>query len=337
MPDELSPEEKLLRLIRGGQKPANQDNPQATPASAPEKRKQPAIRRQTAKPVEKKKQVTKPIPEKEVVEKSGATKKNNTVQQSSITEIKKKTGVSTDKKTDRPASKPQSTTQPSVSEKSSSIPQHPLPPDRAVQPIQDEKKQESVDTADTNNTERGKKPYAILVFWTWIMSGFNIWNRLLLIILLFVIGITTWHIFNLMNIPVRLPENFVLQYDNDSSLNSESVELMESEPKPFPYFAEVIGTKNLFRIIKPPPPPKPKREKKEPEKPKIKIETLTRHLVLQGIVYDIGPPQAIIFNKKENKTLFLGNGAMINEIKVKEIQRGKVILEYEDQTQELTF
>ena len=110
-------------------------------------------------------------------------------------------------------------------------------------------------------------------------------------------------------------------------------------PKPFPYFAEPISSKKLFKLVKPPPPPKPPEpEKKEPEKPKIKIETLTRHFVLQGIVYDIGPPQAIIFNKKENKTMFLGNKEMLNDsVQIKKILRGKVILEYEDQTQEMTF
>jgi len=55
-------------------------------------------------------------------------------------------------------------------------------------------------------------------------------------------------------------------------------------------------------------------------------------------VYDIGPPQAIVFDKKENKTLFLGNNDMVtDQVKIKEIQRGKIILEFEDQTQELNF
>jgi len=164
------------------------------------------------------------------------------------------------------------------------------------------------------------------------LSGFNLFNIMLLLVFLGSAGVTLWDFYTRVDEKIDIPSAELPEQEP-----AKSVSALESEPKPFPYFAEEFTKKNLFRLVAPPPPPPPKEEKKEPEKPKIKIESLTQHLVLQGIVFDIGPPQAIIYDKKENKTLFVGNDTMINEVKVKEIKRNKVILEYEDQKQELTF
>ncbi|RJP59473.1 MAG: hypothetical protein C4541_05930 [Candidatus Auribacter fodinae] len=353
MPEELSPEERLLRLIKGGEPPvpakthSDKQDDNATPASAhkntqsadadsepkkPAKSLPPEPEKQSAP--EENKSSDKPVP---IVDKPAAPKP-----------------VRPKRAEPKPAPVPPADTQdaePPVSPQPPDVPEESVVPpaeQNAVRP------QEKIEKEDTDEPERKKRAGIVLLF-IWLLSGFTLFNRLLLIIVFALIVMSIWYVHSLTDptaVVTVASIQRVTESDNETASETDNDATREADnesapvetfaarqPKPFPYYMEEIGKKKLFRLVQPPAPPKPPEpERKEPEAPKVKIETLVRHLVLQGIVYDIGPPQAIIFDKKENKTLFLGNNEMVtDQVKIKEIQRGKIILEFEDQTQELNF
>lgn len=349
MPDELSPEEKLLRLIRGGTEPSSSGEPQPVPTD-------PATGTQN-QPEETGKNTAEPAL---IEEGQHPAEQQNSTKRIKKTRANKTRESAAIQKSDNPPEPeneaPKVPPAPIKIEMSSAVPATPATSEdreesksilTKISPaVSDDSSQEKEDSPEKNilssetKTENSsaieKKVHPMFSFFDWISSGFTLWNRLLLLTALLFLGISVWYVIGLPKLMMEAP---LIPTGSESKKESDNEAQLTAfaKPKPFPYFAEEIGKKNLFRVVEPPPPPKPKAEKVEPTKPKIKIETLTRNFVLQGIVYDIGPPQAIIFDKKENKTLFLGNGDTIGQVKIKEIQRGKIILEYEDQTQEITF
>ncbi|MCD6460030.1 hypothetical protein J7L67_05135 [bacterium] len=349
MPEELSPEEKLLRLIKGDDK-ITPIKPETTSGdkdakkgskkiSAPKTGKNnSANKNNKGDGNDKKTDAAKPVQSAEAspidkqIRKKLAQDKNLKIFKSSIE--KKQTVIpeiksEPDKKTAKVSS-----TQKIASTAKKTQTQAKAKPARP----QDKLQAQPQPAPQADKQDKHAKPSVNMFIHTlrFIVSGFGIICWMLLVILILSIGTTVWHVRNISLREYIVPDILrTEQVGSESPAPEEDIKL----PKPFPYFAEQISRKQLFKLVKPPPPPKPPEPKrKEPEKPKVKIETLTRHFVLQGIVYDIGPPQAIIFNKKENKTMFLGNNEMLTDsVRIKKILRGKVILEYEDQTQEMTF
>ncbi len=333
MPNEMSPEERLLHLIKNGKPP---DSGKKISSSSTQKE---SVKKESAKLESRKTQ-------KESVKKDSETKSKKTVNPKLSEEVTKievfkeipelvsgkdqkkrvqSLGESA-KKTDNNQSVKKSNAPSQKDQKKTGS----LPKEKA-KPIQ-----QPVGQSVLKSEQPEKKPKRSFSFITqiqWFFSGFNIFNYLLLVIFIVVAIFSFWHIYRTPMLEIDMPE----------IVSVAKTEATEPEPigpaiKPFPYYIEQIGRKKLFKLVAPPPPPKPRvPAKRKKEKPKVDIAKKTKHLVLQGIIYDIGPPQAIIFNKKENKTIFAGNDTVIGDIKVKEIKRGKIILEFEDQTQEMSF
>lgn len=99
-------------------------------------------------------------------------------------------------------------------------------------------------------------------------------------------------------------------------------------PKPYSYYSEKIGTRELFKpsLIK----------EKEKEEKRVTLEDLIAPLALIGIISG-EHPQAIIEDKKTNKTHFLEKGGKVGQIEVEEIFEDKVILNYGEQKAELVL
>lgn len=94
-----------------------------------------------------------------------------------------------------------------------------------------------------------------------------------------------------------------------------------------PEFLSQLEARDIFHLIP------LKKEEKLPEAKEV-LSSLLTDLKLVGIIWS-AKPQAMIEDKKENKTLLLNAGDSIGKIKIKEILRDKVILKYEDQEMEL--
>jgi hypothetical protein len=97
----------------------------------------------------------------------------------------------------------------------------------------------------------------------------------------------------------------------------------ESAPESFVDYEKLIKEKNIFTSA-------------QPEKGKAAIQqgetlrAMTKDLKLVGIMPG-DEPQAIIEDKKSSQTLFLKEGEMINDVEVKKIMTGKVVLGYGDE------
>lgn len=108
----------------------------------------------------------------------------------------------------------------------------------------------------------------------------------------------------------------------------------EEEPKkaPFNYFAEQVGSRNIFSPVV--------KEEAQAQTPIIeegpKLEEVKSQLNLLGVVWGANP-QAIIEDKKAQKTHFLNKGEQFEGIEVKDILENKVILIYKGQEFELVL
>ena len=99
---------------------------------------------------------------------------------------------------------------------------------------------------------------------------------------------------------------------------------------PLSYFAEQASTKNIFNpLVK-------DETAAAPAEQGPKLEDIKGQLNLIGIMGG-ERPQAIIENKKSQKTYFLYKGESFDDITVKDIFENKVVLDYKDQPFELVL
>lgn len=153
---------------------------------------------------------------------------------------------------------------------------------------------------------------------------FNLFNFLLVIIFIGVIAYLGWEIF-------KLKEESNLSVASEIaevSLPQEQLKTEEEPLKPYSYYSQEIGKKELFKasVLQ--------GQEKELTSSAPTIRDLSADLILLGIVLD-NQPQAIIEDKKAKKSYFLYKGDVIGEMKVDEIMEGKVILSYQGEKIEL--
>lgn len=102
------------------------------------------------------------------------------------------------------------------------------------------------------------------------------------------------------------------------------------ELKPFSYYSEIIGKRQLFKII---------ASAEAKEKPKTAsgpaLDAIKNYSLL-GVIGGANP-QAIIEDKKTKQTIYLQKGQSLGEFKVKDVQDGKIILESGEETAELSI
>lgn len=111
----------------------------------------------------------------------------------------------------------------------------------------------------------------------------------------------------------------------------ESME-QQTRPVPFSSYAESIGKRELFRPIK----TEVQKEKAKIEKKSETAEEKLKNLSLIGIVSG-ETPQAIIEDKKNQKTYFLNKGQTVNQMTLEDILSDRVILNFEGEKFELAL
>lgn len=134
----------------------------------------------------------------------------------------------------------------------------------------------------------------------------------------------------------RKPENPLSELEKKAAEAPSEAPVKGKEEKarpPFSYFSDAAGAKNIFQPIA--------REEAssqgaiETQEAK-KLEDLKSQLNLLGVVWG-EKPQAIIEDKKAQKTYFLAKGESFDSVEVKDILENKVILLYNDQQFELVL
>jgi len=122
--------------------------------------------------------------------------------------------------------------------------------------------------------------------------------------------------------------------DSISSETEESKESKEKEPKKekaeqpaqssFDDYQKLLSEKTIFA------PPVSRRDKKQTQEGPG-LRELVKELTLVGIMPG-DEPQAIIEDKKSGQTLFLKKGESIDNIEIKDIESGRVLLGYGEDT-----
>jgi hypothetical protein len=112
------------------------------------------------------------------------------------------------------------------------------------------------------------------------------------------------------------------------TLAEEDKKIEEEALKPYSYYSQEIGKKELFKSSV--------LQGQETQTTALAptINEMSANLILLGIVLD-EQPQAIIEDSKTKKTYFLYKGDNIGEIKVEDIQENKVVLSYQGEKIEL--
>ena len=143
-------------------------------------------------------------------------------------------------------------------------------------------------------------------------------------ILFILIGVALLFLFTNRFLPHRKITSSALLEGNTAS--SEAPAQEPSTAKPYEYYGKALSQRDLFQ------PGLPSKEEKG-NSPSLK-ETRFKDLALIGILSG-KTPQAIIEDKKENKTYFLKEGELLGEMRVEQILNEKVTLSYEGEQFEL--
>ena len=119
---------------------------------------------------------------------------------------------------------------------------------------------------------------------------------------------------------------------DEAKSDGSSVKIAQSERKPYASYADIISQHALFKAAA--------EEQKQPvvvdTLPQVSPLELLSNYSLAGVVSGQSP-QAIIEDKKAQKTYFLGKGQSLGEFKIHDIIEGKVILDFKGQKLELSL
>jgi|GEM_PF-895953 len=105
----------------------------------------------------------------------------------------------------------------------------------------------------------------------------------------------------------------------------------EIQTPPFSTYAEVIGRRDLFKPQQPEVPPE-----KTPEKTLEAAYNKLNDLLLIGIIAG-EKPQAVVEDRKNQKTYFLYKGQTVNQMRVEDILGDRVIFVFEGERFELSL
>lgn len=101
-----------------------------------------------------------------------------------------------------------------------------------------------------------------------------------------------------------------------------------SEAKPYEFYSQGIGSRRIFTS--------PSKQETYKEPVKALTQDSIRDITLLGIISG-DTPQAIVEDKKTQKTYYLNKGQFIGELQVTDIQEGKIILDFNGQAVELNL
>lgn len=162
-----------------------------------------------------------------------------------------------------------------------------------------------------------KKP--VFSFNRFYFSGINIHKILRVILAISVVYLAAALIYPLLGFrKIRLPSV-------SKEKNSESKSVIKEEPKPFEFYAQGIGNRQIFASSS---------SKSAPGPLAVANADLIKNISLIGIISGVNP-QAVIEDKIAQKTYYLNKGQLIGEFQIDDIREGKVILDYRGKKYEL--
>lgn len=110
-------------------------------------------------------------------------------------------------------------------------------------------------------------------------------------------------------------------------IKKEAEEKPLLEPRPFLHHLEMVRRRDIFSPIR-------LKEAEKPEVKKKQLQEMAKDLSLVGISWG-EEPLAMVEDKKANKTHFLKKGDMLDNLKVEDVLKDRVILSFMGETMEL--
>ena len=148
--------------------------------------------------------------------------------------------------------------------------------------------------------------------------------------LLFVFGwLILAGVFFLVKTTVNKLNNAGLIKETQKEEGSLALDQQSPRARPFSYYQDIIGKRALFKLTA-----SLEQEDKNGAAKTIVSSGLLNNYSLKGVMGGDNP-QAIIEDKKSKQTYFLNKGQFLGELKVEEIQEGKVIFDINGQKAEL--
>lgn len=159
-------------------------------------------------------------------------------------------------------------------------------------------------------------------------------NAALMIILIVIIA---FFVLNFLNLKPQEPlsishrEDSAVKVEPQTKNNEKKESGQLSQLMPFSGYAETVGKRELFKSYR------VEAQKEKPAAAKLEqVQDKIKDLSLIGIISGDNP-QAIIEDRRNQKTYFLNKGQTINQMTLEEIFNDRVILNYEGEKLELTL
>lgn len=125
--------------------------------------------------------------------------------------------------------------------------------------------------------------------------------------------------------PLLMPAKIPLA-DKGAKETAEPEDMPRQDIKPFEFYEQALGNRRIFASMD-------LQEEIRPVKSGLDAD-LIKDISLLGIITGDNP-QAIIEDKKSQKTYYVNKGQIFGEFRLEEIQEGKIILNYKGQRYEL--
>lgn len=134
-------------------------------------------------------------------------------------------------------------------------------------------------------------------------------------------------------------ERAVREYSSGKIAEANLVGTEESNNRPAEFYLRAVRGKKLFRTLREEVRAPVAAKPDVPAAPPVPVKTLAElaeDLMLVGVA-ESDQPQAIIVNKKSQKTYYLSAGQRIGEIRILSVQQDRVVLGFNDETLDLAM
>ncbi len=154
---------------------------------------------------------------------------------------------------------------------------------------------------------------------------FSVLNKVLIVILLFSV------LYTFLNFLYPFKSKDRMNLTIERAGKEDGSESITEEVQPLSYYSDSVNKRQMFKIFEA---PKPKTV--EQQKPKVTLQQLLSGYTFVGIIFgDVS--QAIVEDKKSGQSFYLTSGQMLGDIKIENVEQGKVSVSLGDETMDINI
>lgn len=154
---------------------------------------------------------------------------------------------------------------------------------------------------------------------------FMLLNRVLIVVILLAL------IYVVLSYVYPYKGKAIISKEDELNISSEGVGESLEQMQPATHYIDILSKRQMFKMFEV---PKPKSA--EPQKPKITLQQMLGGYTFIGILFGDNP-QAVVEDKKTGQSFYLTAGQYLGEIKIDNIEKGKVSVSYDDQKMDINI